>query len=122
MNALWVALGGGLGALARYALSNWLLPYTVANKFPWPTFAVNVAGCLMAGMLLAMMNKYEWHSPSVRLFLLTGVLGGFTTFSAFGLETFELIKRGEPLLALLYVAASVLIGIAALALAYRFSA
>jgi fluoride exporter len=122
MNGFWVALGGGIGAVARYALSSWLLPYSVSSKFPWPTFAVNLLGCLMAGILIAVMNKYQWHSNGVRLFLLTGVLGGFTTFSAFGLETFELIKRGEPAMAVLYVVASVLAGVAALALAYRFSA
>jgi CrcB protein len=122
MNGFWVAMGGAIGAAARYALSSWLLPYSLSSKFPWPTFAVNVLGCLMAGVLMAVMSKYEWNTPGVRLFLLTGVLGGFTTFSAFGLETFELIKRGEPAMALLYVAASVLAGVAALALAYRFSA
>ena len=122
MNGFWVAIGGAIGAAARYALSSWLLPYSLSSKFPWPTFAVNVLGCLMAGVLMAVMSKYEWNTPGVRLFLLTGVLGGFTTFSAFGLETFELIKRGEPAMALLYVAASVLAGVAALALAYRFSA
>ena len=122
MNGFWVAMGGAIGAAARYALSSWLLPYSLSSKFPWPTFAVNVLGCLMAGVLMAVMSKYEWNTPGVRLFLLTGVLGGFTTFSAFGLETFELIRRGEPAMALLYVAASVLAGVAALALAYRFSA
>jgi CrcB protein len=122
MSWLWVALGGGIGAVARYALSSWLLPYGVSSKFPWPTFAVNVLGCLMAGFLMAVMSKYPGHSNGARLFLLTGVLGGFTTFSAFGLETFELIKRGEPAMAVLYVVASVLAGIAALTLAYRFSA
>jgi fluoride exporter len=122
MSWLWVALGGGLGATARYAVSSCLLPATVQYRFPWPTFVVNVSGCLIAGLLFAYAAKHQAFSPNMRLFLFTGVLGGFTTFSAFGLETFELIKRGEPAMAVLYVVASVLAGVAALALAYRFSA
>jgi fluoride exporter len=122
MSWLWVALGGSLGATARYAVSSWLLPATVQYRFPWPTFVVNVSGCVIAGLLFAYAAKHQAFSPNMRLFLFTGVLGGFTTFSAFGLETFELIKRGEPAMAVLYVVASVLAGVAALALAYRFSA
>lgn len=121
MNWLLVALGGGLGAVARFALSGWLLPHTLQQKFPWPTFAVNVLGCLIAGTLFAFAAKHDAFSPNLRLFLFTGVLGGFTTFSAFGLETAHLLKRGEVGIAVAYVVFSVLCGIGAIALAYRLS-
>ena len=122
MNWLWVALGGGLGAMARYGLSGWLLHHSAQQKFPWPTFVVHVSGCLIAGLLFALAAKHDILSPNLRLFLFTGVLGGFTTFSAFGLETVHLLKRGEMMTAAAYVLASVLGGIAAILLAYRFTA
>ena len=116
---LMVALGGGLGACARFALSGWLLPVTLQQKFPWPTFAVNVLGCLIAGALFAYGEKYHAMSLNLRLLLFTGLLGGFTTFSAFGLETFHLVRRGDYWVACAYVAFSVLCGLSALALAYK---
>lgn len=126
MNALLshaaiVAAGGGLGALARFAVSHWLLPHTLNQRFPWPTFAVNLAGCLLAGALFAYAAKHHAFSPGLRLFLFTGLLGGFTTFSAFGLETADLLKRGDVAMAALYVLASVSCGLAAIGLAYRFT-
>lgn len=122
MNWLLVAIGGGLGAMARFALSGWILPHTLQQKFPWPTFAVNVLGCLIAGILFALAAKHEAFSPNLRLFLFTGLLGGFTTFSAFGLETAHLLKRGDVGVAIAYVLFSVLCGVGAIALAYRLSA
>lgn len=121
MSWLWVALGGGLGATARYAVSSWLLPVTVQYKFPWPTFVVNVSGCLIAGLLFAYAAKHQAFSPNMRLFLFTGVLGGFTTFSAFGLETAYLLKRGDVAVAAMYVIASVVCGLTAIAWAYRYT-
>jgi fluoride exporter len=116
---LLVALGGGLGACARFALSGWLMPYTIQEKFPWPTFSVNVLGCLIAGALFALGEKHHLMSPNLRLFLFTGLLGGFTTFSAFGVETFFLLRRGDYLIAGAYVLGSVAIGLLALILAYK---
>ena len=117
---LIVALGGGLGACARFGLSGLLLPYTVQDKFPWPTFSVNVLGCLLAGALFAYAEKHQVLSPNLRLFLFTGLLGGFTTFSAFGLETFHLIRRGDYIIAGSYVAFSILCGLGALILAHKY--
>ncbi len=116
---LLVALGGGIGACARFVMSGWLMPYTVQEKFPWPTFSVNVLGCLMAGALFALGEKHNLMSPNLRLFLFTGILGGFTTFSAFGVETFFLLRRGDYLIAGSYVVGSVAIGLIALVLAYK---
>ena len=112
-NILLVGLGGFIGSVARYKLGGWVLHLTVQEKFPVGTFAVNVAGCLVAGVLAGLVEKHELFSAETRLFLFTGLLGGFTTFSAFGLETMFLLRRGEPWVAAIYVGASVLLGVVA---------
>lgn len=81
-------------------------------NFPAATFTVNMVGCLVAGTLWGLAEKHGVFSASVRLFLFTGLLGGFTTFSAFGLETVSLIQRKELMIAGLYVALSVACGVA----------
>lgn len=111
---LLVALGGALGSVARYKLSGWILHHTIDWKFPAGTFAVNVIGCLVAGVLAGLAEKHGLLSPDVRLLLFTGVLGGFTTFSAFGLETMFLLKRGDIMVAGLNIVLSVLVGLLAL--------
>lgn len=108
---LLVGIGGFIGSVARYTLGGWLLHLTAQEKFPYSTFAVNVIGCLIVGVLAGLAGKYELFGPGARLFLFTGLLGGFTTFSAFGLETMFLLRRGEPWVAALYVVASVLLGL-----------
>jgi CrcB protein len=113
-NALLVALGGALGSAARYKMSGWILHHTVEWKFPAGTFAVNVIGCLVAGLLAGLAEKHDLLSPHTRLLLFTGVLGGFTTFSAFGLETMFLIRRGDWLVATSNVLLSVFAGLVAL--------
>jgi CrcB protein len=75
---------------------------------------VNVIGCLMAGLLAGLVERHEMFSPDARLLLLTGVLGGFTTFSAFGLETMFLLRRGDVLVAGANILISVAAGLAAL--------
>lgn len=109
-----VALGGALGSVARYKLSGYVLHHTLDWRFPAGTFAVNVAGCLAAGILAALAEKHHLIAPEARLLLFTGILGGFTTFSAFGLETVHLLRRGEVLVAGANVGLSVAAGLAAL--------
>lgn len=115
---LLVALGGALGSVARYLLSGVALHHTVEWRFPLGTFAVNVIGCLAVGVLGGLVVKHDLLSAEARLFLFTGVAGGFTTFSAFGLETFYLLRRGELLVAGGYVAASVIAGLLVLWLGF----
>ncbi len=103
---LLVALGGAVGSVARFKLSGLVLHHTTDWKFPAGTFAVNVIGCLVAGILAGMAEKYGYFSSEIRLLLFTGLLGGFTTFSSFGLQTFTLLREGEMGLALLNIAAS----------------
>ena len=112
-NILLVGIGGFIGSVARYKLGGWLLHLTVQETFPYSTFAVNVVGCLIVGVLAGLAERYELFGTGARLFLFTGLLGGFTTFSAFGLETMFLLRRGEPWVAALYVVASVLLGLVA---------
>jgi CrcB protein len=109
-----VALGGAIGSVARYKLSGFVLHHTIDWRFPAGTFAVNVIGCLVAGVLAGLAEKYDFMSPEARLLLFTGVLGGFTTFSAFGLETMFLLRRGEVLMAGANIFLSVSLGLLAL--------
>ena len=111
-NLLLVGIGGFIGSVTRYALGGWVTRLTVEAKFPYGTLLVNLAGCLVIGLLAGLSVKYELFSQEAKLFLFTGLLGGFTTFSAFGLETVFLLRRGEFLIAAAYVAASVAFGIA----------
>jgi fluoride exporter len=108
-HVLLVGFGGCLGAIARYKLSGWVLQHQASDwRFPLGTFSVNVLGCLMAGILAGLVERLHILSPDTRLFLFTGLLGGFTTFSAFGVETVFLLRRDEALVALSYVALSLL--------------
>ena len=83
---LLVFVGGGLGATSRY-VATMAAARLWGTSFPWGTLSVNLAGCFLIGALFALGEKTEWVGPSARLFLMTGFLGGLTTFSAFGLET-----------------------------------
>jgi len=111
---LLVGLGGFVGAVLRYKASGLVLHHTANWKFPAATFLVNVCGCLVAGVLMALAVKHDIFSQNTRLVLFTGILGGFTTFSAFGLETVYLLERHEFLWAGLYVLLTVSVGIAIL--------
>ncbi len=91
--------GGGLGAIMRFGLALWVDQRTPPS-FPWGTFAVNVVGCFAIGLLVTWADARHGLGPALRLFLVAGVLGGFTTFSTFSLETWELIDAGWPLAAL----------------------
>ncbi|SEA76380.1 fluoride efflux transporter CrcB [Rubrimonas cliftonensis] len=109
-----VAAGGALGASARYLVGAAALRL-MGPGFPWGTLFVNVAGSLAMGMLaVLLMERLPGAFPRWSAFLLTGVLGGFTTFSAFSLEVALMLERGEALRAGAYVAASVALGVGAL--------
>jgi len=107
------AAGGALGAGARY-LVNVTLLQLLGPSFPWATFTVNVLGSFLMGVVVEASSTLLSGSALLRTFLATGILGGFTTFSAFSLDAFELFDRRQPVLAAIYVIASVGISIAAL--------
>jgi CrcB protein len=111
---LLVALGGALGSVVRYKLSGWVFHHTTSWQFPAGTFVVNVIGCLVIGILAGFAVKEDFFSAETRIFLFSGIMGGFTTFSAFGLETFYLLRRGELLVAGSNVVLSVVVGLIAL--------
>jgi fluoride exporter len=102
-----VGLGGCLGAVARYKCGGWILHHFVDWRFPVGTFTVNAVGCLVAGVLAGLIERHHVFSADLRIFLFSGVLGGFTTFSAFGVETVFLLRRGQTSVALGYVALSI---------------
>lgn len=119
---LLVALGGALGSVARFKMSGWVLHQSPNWRFPAGTLAVNLIGCLIAGLLAGMAVKQDVFTPEARVFLFTGILGGFTTFSAFGLETLLLLKRGETGVALANVVVSIVVGLAVAWLGYAITA
>lgn len=119
---LLVALGGAIGSVARWRVSGWVLHQAVDWRFPMGTFVVNVLGCLIVGVLAGLAIKDDFFSTDQRLLLFTGVMGGFTTFSAFGLETFYLLRRGEYLIAGSNMVLSMAVGMAALFAGYHLMA
>lgn len=112
---VWIAVaaGGALGSVARYGVGTFAR--ALAPGWPWGTLAVNLLGSFAIGLLFAWFASRP-ASEAVRLGLITGVLGGFTTFSAFSIETLELLRSGGALPAFGYVTATLLLGLAACAL------
>lgn len=108
-NVLLVALGGAFGSVIRYAAS--LFIHT--RYFPWPTLAVNIIGSFIIGLVLACSIREESFLYNWKLFLATGVCGGFTTFSAFSLENMEFLQSGKYVYMIFYITASIVFGIAA---------
>ena len=110
---LSVALGGAFGASARYGIAALMLRL-MGPGFPWGTLTVNVVGSLAMGLLVEGLALKFSVSPEVRVMLVTGFLGGFTTFSAFSLDTANLMERGAIGAAMTYVLVSVILSVAAL--------
>lgn len=111
-NILLVGLGGGLGSMARYLCQRWL-SVSYPHHFPWGTFAVNMAGCFLIGLFWGLSFRSFNSNEQWKLFLMTGICGGFTTFSAFTLEGVGLIKEQRLALFFAYAAGSVLLGLLA---------
>jgi CrcB protein len=109
---LWVALGGAIGSAARYGVNVWS-GRMFGTEFPWHTLIVNVLGCFVMGVLTEMLALKLHLSHEARAFLTTGILGGFTTFSAFSLDFAYLVERKEVLAAGGYVLASVVLSLLA---------
>ncbi|MBI5701227.1 fluoride efflux transporter CrcB [Candidatus Saganbacteria bacterium] len=109
MKLSYVAVGGALGAILRYVLSA-LFRDAFGPVFPWGTLFINLSGCLTIGFLAEIFEKTA-VSPEMNIFLLVGVVGTYTTFSTFGLETFNLIRDGKMNLAILNVLFNNLVGI-----------
>lgn len=109
---LVVLAGAGLGGLARYLLGTWIMA-KYGGRFPLGTFVINVSGAFLIGVLMTLFTERLHPHPNWRLFLVVGVLGGYTTFSSFEYEALEAVKDGAHWMGLAYVAGSVLLGYAA---------
>ena len=109
---LAVAAGGALGALARYLVDR-SIEARAFSLFPWSTFTINLSGCFVVGAVVAALVDRHDTPEWLRLGLVMGVLGGYTTFSTFGQETLDLIEEGRLAVAVTYAVSSVAIGVAA---------
>jgi CrcB protein len=107
----WVALGGAIGSILRYAVGLWLKPEP-SLAFPFHTLLVNVIGCLVIGFVFSFLLTVP-NEQYYRLFIITGILGGFTTFSSFGLESVYLFQHKELAKAFTYIVLSNILGLAA---------
>ena len=112
LSVLYVALGGALGSISRYLLGTWTLTLGKSVAFPYGTLAVNLIGCFVIGFLSQLVETRSAATPETRAFIFIGVLGGFTTFSAFGNDTINLLRDGRPFHALANVVANVIVGLA----------
>ncbi len=112
MNMLAIALGAAIGANLRYGLATWAAQ-RLGTAWPYGTFIINALGCLAIGALLTLAATRMPLSEPLRLLIVTGLLGGFTTFSTFGYEGYTLLTTGNWLGAGLYVAGSVVVGLVA---------
>ncbi|NNM95609.1 MAG: fluoride efflux transporter CrcB [Bacteroidia bacterium] len=108
-----IGVGGALGSIARFIIAQAVQRHFVNSGFPYGTLAVNVAGCLVIGIVYGLSERFNWMTPEWRVFLATGICGGFTTFSSFSYESIALIRDSEILYAGLNVAISVITGFAA---------
>ena len=115
LDCLAVALGGAAGSVLRYLIG--LIPVKEQFMFPIKTFAINVLGCFIIGLVTALTLKSSSLNPRLVLFLKVGICGGFTTFSTFALESSNLLKNGHAGIAALYIFLSIAIGIAFVLLA-----
>lgn len=103
---LLIGLGGGVGSMLRYLTSVVVTNRFSVSTFPLGTLVVNVSGCLIIGIAYGMASRYDWFTPQMRLFLATGLCGGYTTFSAFAYENVSLLQSGNHLQAFVYIVAS----------------
>ncbi len=113
INILLIGLGGFIGSVARYLVGITIHRYFDIYWFPVGTLAVNVIGCFLIGFLGGFLELRQLSHPEIRFFLFTGLLGGFTTFSAFGYETFNLFKDGYIALSVMNSFLQLIVGLAA---------
>ena len=119
MAYVWIAIGGALGSMARYGCSGWVARLT-GGVFPYGTLVVNISGALVIGFFAAMSLSEGRYliPPSTRLFVMTGICGGYTTFSTFSLETLNLMRDGEWPRAVGNIVGSVVLSLLAVWLGY----
>jgi crcB protein len=109
---LFVGIGGGLGSILRYLVQVFIGRH-VALVFPLGTFLVNFSGCFLIGVFYAFTSKYSWFSHEWRLLLITGICGGYTTFSTFSYDGLYMLRQGSNISFMIYVIGSVVLGLLA---------
>lgn len=107
---LFIAIGGAIGSVLRF-LTTVLVSKFWSNHFPLATFMVNVVGCFLIGILMGFLTKNALDNSNLKYFLVTGFCGGFTTFSAFGIENVTLLQNNNTILAFAYMAVSILLSL-----------
>ncbi len=116
---LLIGLGGGMGSIFRFLVSHFTRKYW-SSGFPMATFLVNVSGCLLIGLIIGLLLKSN-TSNDLKMLLVVGFCGGYTTFSAFALENFQLIQAEKYMMSILYILGSVVMGIISVWLGIFFS-
>lgn len=111
-NIILVGIGSMLGGVSRY-LAAFFLTRPLPSAFPYGTFAVNIVGCLVIGLIYGFAERFNWFSPDLRLFLATGFCGGFTTFSSFAYENVQLLQDKDYLTFAAYSGGSFALGLLA---------
>ena len=112
LNIFLVAIGGALGSVSRYLVGGWVQSVSRSIDFPFGTLTVNLIGCFVIGFLSQLAESRGVFTPEARAFVFIGILGGFTTFSSFSNETFNLMRDGEMTYALVNIGANVGLGLA----------
>lgn len=106
-----IGIGGSLGSISRY-LTSILIERYYTSFFPWATLIVNILGCFLIGLAIGYLEKHQMTNDNIKWFFVTGFCGGFTTFSAFGVENIRLFQNGNFPMAVLYIGSSVILGLA----------
>jgi fluoride exporter len=107
---LIIGIGGAFGSICRYLAQVYISKYTTLT-FPVGTLVVNLTGCFLIGILFGLSSKYAWMTMEWRLFLITGICGGYTTFSSYSLDSINLLRQGNYTYFFLYVLGSVVVGL-----------
>jgi CrcB protein len=120
-NVLLAGLGGFFGSALRYLINLWVYRLFDYPTFPYGTLIINIAGCLCIGLLGGLAETKQLFTPEVRIFIFIGVLGGFTTFSSFGYDTYGLLRNGQLLLGGANVLLQVVLGLSAVWIGFNLS-
>lgn len=115
---LIAGLGGFFGSAMRYALNNFIYKVFDAPLFPYGTLTINILGCFFIGLVASLAESRLSLTPEIRIFIQIGILGGFTTFSTFGYETFALIRDGQFIFGITNIVLQVVVGLMAVWLGY----
>ncbi|MDR0536682.1 MAG: fluoride efflux transporter CrcB [Tannerellaceae bacterium] len=118
INILLVGAGGALGSILRYSISSFAGRFEPTSGFPFATLTVNIAGCLLIGLLAGVEGRHPWLGANMKLLLVSGFCGGYTTFSTLSFESLQLFSAQRFLALAIYIVGSILLGFTAVALGY----